>query len=251
MDALDFQELKNLRAKGKFEEATLLVAKAIKGKRPSAEALVELIKLMLLMGKPQVAEQTYRALSKMSPEAVIREPECGLRLQMVVKGRGADFESKKDFELLGGWTQELLTTGVDPVYPVKITECSLEFNDQQCGIYQLNCSCASCHSAFSITVSTSFLLYREFLCPLCLSRQVIDFENLRGFIDENLSFLMGDQVDRMDQALKDSEIELEDKVLRGGDELHFAEAFYLGSTILLNQVTLKTLLESHKKSSEG
>ena len=241
MNPIDFHQLRQLRVEGKFEEATLVIASAIRGKQPSVEALAELTRLMLLMGKVSVAQRTYETLQKMSVPGDVLEPECAIRLSLMAGDKLLDGSGFKEARL-SRWATDFINDGIDKRYPLRIQECSLAFNEQQCGIYELTCVCGSCDSEFITTISTSFLLYREFLCPLCLGRQLLDYDNLRQFVETEFRDLVEPGVSRMDYALKSAEMALEDSAFEGGDELALAEAYYHGSTILVNQVALKVFL---------
>lgn len=246
MDPIDFHQLRRLRLEGKFEEATLIIASAIRGKQPSAQALAELIRLMLLLGKVSVAQRTYETLQKMGASGDMLEPECAIRLNLMLDKSSLN-ASDFDAVALSRWASDFIHDGIDKTYPLSIRECSLAFNEQQCGIYDLTCVCGSCDSEYIATISTSFLLHREFLCPLCFGRQVLDYENLRQFIETDLEELVGSNVRRMDHVLKSAEMALEDSAFEGTGELGLAESYYHGSTILVNQVALKVFLRRYSE----
>lgn len=238
-------ELENvirLRREGQVGAALAQMTRMLEHAPPDAPVLVELIKLLLLSQQNDSAYSAYLALRRLPNAYLFWEAEYLARLEICLDGRDVPEFKLPNLRSSAQWTEIYKAEGVDPLYDVSIVGCSVFFGMDQSGKYLFACNCSSCNSRYPVTVYTSFLIYREFLCPSCLARQVIDYDTIKQFVENRLSFLVNDQAYALDYELKRIEIELEDDILNNGNLPLLCKTLYTDGTIIAIRSVLNRVL---------
>lgn len=168
------EEIHRLRISGKFEEAFILMGEILKSKNGSSTELIEALRLSILLGKNQMAYDIYLAVKNFedfNPQKVI---EILLRLKLILKNQPVPELDNVDTRSSSRWCQSYLGDKQDPVYESKIQDCSIDCHDGTVN-YTFSSLCLSCNQSYTVHISRSLMVYREFYCPICLARQFIDF----------------------------------------------------------------------------
>ncbi|MCH8873936.1 hypothetical protein IH824_14385, partial [candidate division KSB1 bacterium] len=168
------EEIQRLRISGKIQEAFILISEILKGKNVGRDDLIEALRLSILLGENQMAYDIYLAVKNFedfNPQKVI---EILLRLKLNLKNEPVPELDNVNTRSSSRWCQSYFGDKQDPVYESKIQDCSIDCHDGTVN-YEFSSLCLSCNQSYTVHISRSLMVYREFYCPVCLARQFIDF----------------------------------------------------------------------------
>lgn len=239
----ELENVMRLRREGLISEALGQISRVLQHCPPDGPVLVELIKLLLLSQQNDAAYNAYLALRRLPDTHLFWEAEYLARLEISHQREIPELRLPR-LRRSSQWVTVYRAERVDPLYDVSIVGCSVFFGVDQSGKYLFFCNCPSCNSRYPVAVYTSFLIYREFLCPVCLARQLIRYETIKQFVENRLSFLVSEQVYALDYGMKGIEMELEDDALSDGDLPPLCKMLYTDGSIMAVRSVLNQMLGS-------
>ena len=254
MNSKEKQTLKNvirMREKGLIEDSILLFNELLKDHSSDGRVLVEGINLSLLREQNEQAYNFYMALKQLPNASTFWGVEYLLRLKIVMSEHQIPETELVNTENASKWVVRYQNSGTDPLYPVTIKNCSITC---PYGAVTFNFigNCSSCKSNYLFFVHQNILISRDFLCPVCLARQSVDYEIIKTYLEEkfaypNASNLGIDQVNRKVREINDK---LNVDAVGGKQFPLFCK--YLGAeySCLLSQFIIERLYPSTERSKQ-
>ena len=208
-DQLVLEDASQLRKQGLLQDAIIKVNQIIKQYPNDEMVLVEVLKLSLLHQNNKHAYNIYLALKLMSKGKTFWEPEFLTRLQISTNHQIPElalFDNRNTVE----WVSLYRTDGTDPLYPVTIKDWSMTCN-QGPVCYNFIGQCPSCNTTYQFAVHMTLLVDREYLCPVCLARQAVDYEIIKTAIKEKQakSNYTDEEKYRLDQTMHETMLQLD------------------------------------------
>ena len=246
MNSKEKQALKNvtrMREKGIIEESILLLNKLLKVHFSDGRVLVEEIKLLLLRQQNEHAYKCYMVLRQLPNANSFREVEYLLRLKIVMSEHQIPEIELVDIENSSKWVVCYQNNGTDPLYPVKITDWLVTCN-QGPVCYNFVGQCPSCNSTYQFPVHMTLLIEREFLCPVCLARQMVNYETIKMAIEKKTaeSKYTDEEKYRLDQKLHEMRKQLNSDAMDGDNFPRMCSHLNINYLYMVNQLIIGELL---------
>jgi hypothetical protein len=175
-----------LRKTGALQEALPKFSELFNHYSHNGEILVEGIILSLLSRQNEQAYQLYLQLKQLPDAVRFWKPEFLARLKLAMPEHPIPETDLIETGHSAAWIAEYLTNGSEPVYPVSIKAYSLQCPFGAVTFTFTGC-CPSCNSDYRFAVHQNILVSREFLCPVCLASQRVDYEIIKGFLAEKFA----------------------------------------------------------------
>lgn len=239
------EEIQRLRNSGKIQEAFILISEILKGKNAGIDDLIEAMRLSILLGENQMAYDIYltvKNFENFNPQKVI---EILLRLKLSLKNEPVPELDNVDPGSSSRWCQSYLADKQDPVYESKIQDCSIDCHDGTVN-YEFSSLCLSCNQSYTVHISRSLMVYREFYCPICLARQFIDFSMLKHHLTKSFKGEPIEKTDDYNAYLADMETKLNFDSVQDNRFPILCQYLNVDYTYYLVQLILKRQLKSGK-----
>lgn len=111
-----------------------------------------------------------------------------------------------------GWVESYRLHGRDPVQPGRVRDVQVMAADCHC-TYRLELECGACGSPAAMAVGVNLVGDWEWLCPGCLGRCIVEFEEIAGFIEGALD-TGREEIRRLDRAMAELQLELNEAAFR-------------------------------------
>lgn len=149
----------------------------------------EIVKLLILRNEHERAYQLYLKLSKLPESAAPLEPGCLLRLQIALSGIPISSLDGINHDQHPGWSRTYLQDGVDPLVEFQISDVLVSCISGTVD-YTIVGACGSCGQQQEVSLYRTFAVWREFLCPVCFARLLLEYELLKCFLEKKYGGLM-------------------------------------------------------------
>lgn len=174
-----------LRKLNRIEEAVSIFNDLFRFFSDDASLLAEGVRLCLLSGENEQAYQFYLKCRELKNLENFLEWECLLRLKISlgqIPIAELDSLQTKDSPK---WYLEFEQTGNDPLYELTPESCAVSCTEGKVD-YNFAAKCKSCDYDLQIVIGLTFLVYREFLCPVCFAKLSFDYEAIKGFVETKM-----------------------------------------------------------------
>jgi len=239
------EEIQRLRISGKIQEAFILISAILKGKNAGIDDLIEALRLSILLGENQMAYDIYltvKNFENFNPQKVI---EILLRLKLSLKNEPVPELDNVDPRSSSRWCKSYLGDKQDPVYESKIRDCSIDCHDGTVN-YEFSSLCLSCDQSYTVHVSRSLMIYREFYCPICMARQFIDFLLIKRYFAKNFKSRSIKKAENNSAYLSEMETKLNFDSVQDNRFPILCQYLNVDYTYYLVQLILKRQLNSGK-----
>lgn len=191
------EKIRLLRVEGKYGEVYTALKNLIESRNP--EAILEAVKLMILVKQFDIAINNFQFLLLNNKEIMKDEPELIYRLETLKPGL-------IPFDILishstreGEWVSLYREKKIDTMYPAHI--CGCEVHNFGHIVYNISNICMSCKKAYIIQIVGTLLVHKEYFCPHCFARQMINFDFIKAFIENNHTNLIGGNVSNLNMKI--------------------------------------------------
>ncbi len=169
--ALD--RVKELCLCGEMAAAVSAVTELLRGNPQEPRVLHEAVKTYLLSG---YAEQALELARHLPVEPHSGESGYLLRLRLL----GVDVPVPDTHA--PQWWRDYEASGTDPLHDTEFEDMSVRCDDGTIH-YTFGCRCPACGSSYAMTIGMTFLVRREYYCPHCFARLLIDFSLIKRFME--------------------------------------------------------------------
>ncbi|MCG8605214.1 hypothetical protein MJD09_09475 [bacterium] len=201
-------KIESLRTSGDVQRAASEINKIIKTQSTHCPTLVEAIKIYLLNDAAPQASKLYSLVRHLPEASDFWRMEYLLRLKLSSKNLPVPEIEQLDKEDCALWCHEFWSTGQDPLYAFTLTNYAATCFDGTV-TYDFTGECSSCRSEYHTHVYMTFLIHREYICPICFARQLLDHEMIREFMSHQLSATANEKIEDLDQTLRRIQFELD------------------------------------------
>ena len=241
-DQLTIGDVITLRQNGLLQDSIIKLNEIIRFHPNDETVLVEALKLLILHQNNEKAYNIYLTLKQKVDANFYWEPEVLTRLQICTNHQIPELELS-DNRKTSKWIALYRTNGTDPLYPVKISDWSVTCN-QGPVCYNFIGQCPSCNSTYQFAVHMTLLVEREFLCPVCLARQRIDYETIKTAIEKKsvISKCTNEEKWQMDQTMHEMLIQLDCDAMDGKSFPVMCRYLNIDYLYMVNQLIIGELL---------
>lgn len=214
-DQITLEDAVSLRQQGLLQDSIIKLNEIIRRHPNDGKVLVEALKLSLLHQNNEHAYNIYLALKHMPDGNKFWEPEFLTRLQICTNHQIVELDSDNNRKT-SKWVSLYRTDRTDILFPVRIIDWSVSCS-QGPVLYNFIGQCPSCNSNYQFTVHMTLLVDREYLCPVCLARQTVDYETIKSAIEiklPNSKYTNGEKY-RLDQTMHEMMIQLDYDAMDG------------------------------------
>lgn len=236
------KETRLLRIKGEFAKALTLINNLLREYPQEPSVLVEAIRLSLILEENQQASKLYTHLQKLPNWQTHLEPEILLRLRLIAKNPSWAGAAAIHFSEGSKWCRTYARDNEDPIFPANLKEWNLACKDGMT-TYTFTSQCLSCHEKHQIHVHMSFFIYREYLCPLCLARQYIEYELIKKLVTKRSSNISFAKLHTLREHLGNLRSELNYDSMNRNQFPLLCQYLNIDYIFILNQIILKRLLQ--------
>jgi len=230
--------IRQLRKTSQYELALQYIAQIKSLNQLTPGLTIEIIRIMLLTENYDIAAKYFNLFLRIFPkEQQVMDEEIFLRLSMNCK---LENSSLSLLQTNYDWVKKYKKQGIDIVYYPEIQNCQVITTSGHT-VYKFMTLCQSCKNIYRINVKGTLLIKKLYLCPFCLAKQLLTFENIKIFIEKQYPELINEQVIYKDiQFLK-----LREKVNFGYFDSSIPKlALYLNQDLIfaLNQLIVNKIL---------
>ncbi len=229
------------RENGKCIEVAGDLKTLLKKYPQNSSVFIEIVKMCILVGKIDRAYQFYLKLSKLDNSRIYGEPEYLLRLQIGLQKPLPGFD-ELNFEKGANWCQNFIKTGKEVAVAFKIKDISV-FCSAGTVNYIFYGACGSCGNLSSVELYRTFLIRREFLCPVCFANQLFEYEAIKEFLQKNYKKMVDEQAYTLDDKLRKIQYELNVDTVKGNSYSKISKYLNQDYIFSLNQFLTTRLLE--------
>ena len=246
-DKIALEKIIILREQGFLQDVINKLNNIIRLHPNDGIVLVEALKLSLLHQKNEHAYNIYLALKQIPDGNSFLEPEFLTRLQICTNHQLPELELF-DNTKASKWVSLYRTDGIDPLYPAKITDWSVTCNQGPVS-YNFIGQCPSCNSTYHFEVHMTLLVDREYLCPVCLARQTVDYEDIKMAIEKKLakSKYTNQEKYRLDKTLHEMRIQLNSDAMDGDNFPLICRHLNIDYLYMVNQFIIGGLFPHEEK----
>ena len=98
-------------------------------------------------------------------------------------------------------------------------------------------------AASSVELYRTFLVRREFLCPVCFANQLFEYEIIKEFLQKNYKKMLNEQVYTLDDKLRKIQYELNVDTIKGNTYSKISKYLNQDYIFVLNQFLTSRLME--------
>ncbi len=236
--------LRDLRLQGSLEQALEPAYQALARFSAAPTLAAELIRLLVGLGRGELALKLYQALGVQGQARSGIESEVLFRLALLLGRSGWEGECPPAQE--GGWLGEYRRTGQDAARALRWRRIQVTVQSGPAA-YRLQGACGHCGHRSWITLPVTLLVHREDICPACFGRRAISWQDIEAFLDENHEELRDLDISATDWDLIDAirlrtqpGSEAPEAVRNLGQEYQF----------LLNEILAGRMLDGGREESE-
>jgi hypothetical protein len=208
------EDIAKLRINGRLHDALLGINKVLGQCPQDSGVLAETIKVCILCQQNDLAWNLYLRLRTNADAFRYWEAEYLTRLKISHGDCELPELALLDRHNGTNWLRAYEEEGVDTLFPVMITNCSLDFNEET-AIISFNANCTSCGLNQYLQAHRTFLIHREFLCPGCFARQLFNYDNIRTFLEKEFSRATTLDTAQLDDRLYQMGLDLNEDALEG------------------------------------
>lgn len=230
------------RENGKYIDVAEDLNTLLKKYPQNSSVIIELVKMCILVGEFERAFQYYLKLSRLNNGRIYGEPEYLLRLQIGLQNLPLPGFDELDFEKSAKWCQSFIKTGKEVAVEFKIADISVICSDGTVN-YIFFGACGSCGHLSSVELYRTFLVRREFLCPVCFANQLFEYEAINCFLQKNHKKMLNEQVYTLDAKLKKIQYELNVDTIKGNTYSKINKYLNQDYIFILNQFLTIRLIE--------
>lgn len=158
--------------------------------------VIELIRLLILTSNHELAIKYFRLLEKFPKDMRAIGEEIIMRLSIAKPAFEKSQLSISVKHTHYKWVRKYQEENDDVVFQPLIQQC--EIINSSCSNYIFTSICDSCGGRYSISVIGTLLIYKEYLCPICLAKQLLTFETIKTYIFNNYPELVGESIKAYD-----------------------------------------------------
>lgn len=233
-------ELKGLTGQGEHQEALNLLMDYFR-ENSHPKVLAETIRLSLLLNKNAQALKLFFHLYKTDQWQEFIDANILLRLKLSFPHDRIVQRCELNPSFGGKWVASYLQKKKEKIYPANLTEWQLTCGDGR-SYYNFQSKCLSCGHQHLVSVYMFFLIHREYLCPNCLAKQVLDYEILKSFFEtDHVYKQLAGQVDIYDDKLIQLRVTLNNDSLSANEYPLLCQYLNIDYVFIFNQLIMNRL----------
>lgn len=183
--------LRRLIRASRYQDALESIRSLNLQQEENAPLIGETIRLLLLLNETENALKCFLVLNSL-PERLRRiEEEVLVRLEICI-GRQVERSRLQVVPATYSWLHCFKEDLEDRIHVPPMTGCNVVNNARTYYHFGLECPC--CGQEYSLCLVGSLLVHKEFLCPVCLARQLVTAENIRDYVTRTHPALTGDVI---------------------------------------------------------
>ncbi len=183
--------IRKLRKTSQYELALRYIAQIKSLNQLTPGLTTEIIRIMLLTENYNAATKYFNLFLRIFPkEQQVMDEEIFLRLSINCMLKNFSISLKQtNYD----WVKKYKKQGVDIVYHPEIQSCQVITTSGHT-VYKFMTLCKSCKNIYRINVKGTLLIKKLCLCPFCLAKQLLTFENIEIFIKKQYPELTDERV---------------------------------------------------------
>ncbi len=230
------------RENGKYIDVAEDLNTLLKKYPQNSSVFIEIVKMCILVGKFERAYPFYLKLSRLNNVRIYGEPGYLLRLQIGLQNQPLPGFDELNFEKSAKWCQSFIKTGKEVAVDFKIEDISVICRDGTAN-YIFSGACGSCNHLSRVRLYRTFLVRREFLCPVCFANQLFEYEAIKEFLQKNYKKMLNKQVYSLDEKLRKIQYELNVDTIKGNTYSKISKYLNQDYIFILNQFLTSRLIE--------
>ena len=167
--------IRKLRKTSQYELALRYIAQIKSLNQLTPGLTTEIIRIMLLTENYNAATKYFNLFLRLSINCMLKNFSISLK------------QTNYD------WVKKYKKQGVDIVYHPEIQSCQVITTSGHT-VYKFMTLCKSCKNIYRINVKGTLLIKKLCLCPFCLAKQLLTFENIEIFIKKQYPELTDERV---------------------------------------------------------